>query len=151
MVEFATPEGDSFSKLLQVIKRTGYNKAVDIEIGTVIAAPPNILVKLDSSPVELDKDDLVIAEHLTNHKRAISIRRSADRPTKISFGSTDVSESISPASDITAIKMNDVQADFTFEQAEIEYLDELKAGDRVICAWLDEQMRAVIIDRARWY
>lgn len=101
--------GSPYSRLSQMMGKYGYNKAVDIEIGSVISPEPNLIVKMDSSPIELDKDDLLLCKHLTNHKRTILIDG---------------------------------------QQKEIEYLDGLKAGDRVIMAWLDEQMRAVVFDRA---
>lgn len=154
------PEGDTYSQFVQEIQRAGYSKPVDFEIGTVLVAPPEIIVRLDSSPIELDKDDLTIAERVTNHKRIITIRKQTELPkwtTKINMNSTKVDDTMTAngagphTHDITSLGLNDVQEDFTFEQAEIEYLDELRKGDRVIVAKLLEQMRYVIIDRARWY
>lgn len=149
-------EGSPYSRLSQMMGKFGYNKAVDFEIGTVISPEPNLIVKMDSSPIELDRDDLLIAEHLTNHKRYMTIRKSKNPEwqSNIRLKSTDVGDSETVVSshshDLTMVDMKNVQDDFTFEQVEVEYLDGLKAGDRVIMAWLDEQMRAVVFDRANF-
>lgn len=58
-------EGSGAAQLIQLVQRFGYNKDTDIELGTVTAAPPSITVRLDNSPIELDKDDLIVAERVT--------------------------------------------------------------------------------------
>lgn len=118
-------EGSGASQLVQLIQTIGYNKDTDIELGTVKAAPPGIIVKLDNSPIELDKDDLIVAQWLTKHKRTATV-------TAIN---------VTPA-DISSITLTD---------AEIEFTDELKVGDRVLVAAVGAGQRYIILDRAVEY
>ncbi|CDN44443.1 MULTISPECIES: DUF2577 family protein [Paenibacillus] len=64
---FEMPEGSGAAKLRAAIKFLGYNKDVDFEFGTVTAAPPNVLVRLDNEKFELDTLSLDIAECLRDH------------------------------------------------------------------------------------
>lgn len=66
-------EGNSASKLVDLIKTIGHNTDVVIEFGTVTAAPPSLRVKVDGMKIELEADDVVVAESLTDHTREISI------------------------------------------------------------------------------
>lgn len=66
-------EGSGISQFKALIQTLGYNKDVDIEFATVMTAPPNLRIKIDNMPVELDADDLVICEHLTEHTRKATI------------------------------------------------------------------------------
>ncbi|MEH6944777.1 DUF2577 domain-containing protein [Bacillus sp. JJ722] len=137
------PEGDPYSQLVQEMQLNGYNKAVDIEIGTVIAAPPNIKIRLDSSPIELDKDDLIIAEHLTRHTRIVTLTHNElaerDLGDKTERDHLDTDDLAAP---LTSYKHNYI---------ELQFEDVLKVGDRVIVDCLEEQMLYVVRDRARWY
>ncbi|CDN43476.1 DUF2577 domain-containing protein [Paenibacillus sp. P22] len=63
---FEMPEGSGYAQLRAAIKHVGYNKDVDFEFGTVTAAP-DIRVKLDNVPFELDDGDFDIAECLRDH------------------------------------------------------------------------------------
>ncbi|QOS80987.1 DUF2577 domain-containing protein [Paenibacillus sp. JNUCC31] len=65
-------EGGGVSKLRDIIRQLGYNKDVDIEVGTVIAYP-DIRVKLDEANFDLDTEDCEICEHLREHEREVSI------------------------------------------------------------------------------
>lgn len=66
-------EGDGISQLKHIIKRLGHNRDVDIEFATVLAPLPDIRIKIDNMPFELDADDVVVCEHLCDHKREITI------------------------------------------------------------------------------
>lgn len=55
--------GSDASVLIGLMKRHGYNKNVDIEIGKVISKTP-LIIDL-SSNLSLDSDDLTVAERLT--------------------------------------------------------------------------------------
>lgn len=136
-------EGSGSSKLVGLIRDIGYNKDVDIELGTVTAPPPNIKVKIDNMSVELEKDDLVIAERLTNHSRKVTLR-SGD----VFFGSTELDgEPIPfPISEISC-----ADGSLTANDATITFLDELKAGDRVIVASMNKGQTYVILDKAVTY
>ncbi|WP_340029007.1 DUF2577 domain-containing protein [Paenibacillus sp. FSL H7-0940] len=68
-----TIDGGGVSKLRDVIRQLGYNKDVDVEIGTVIAPLPDIRVKLDNVNFELEREDLVIPERLKGYTRTVKI------------------------------------------------------------------------------
>lgn len=68
-----TIDGGGVSKLRDVIRQLGYNKDVDVEIGTVTAPLPDIRVKLDNANFELEREDIVIVERLAGYKRAVKI------------------------------------------------------------------------------
>jgi len=131
-----TAEGDPYSKFGQMIRNTGYSKPVNIEIATVTAAPPDLKIKLDSDGLELEKDDLIVAERLTRHER------------KVTLSSADIGGSTKPAG--TGPHTHGYES-IDIQNGILTYVDELKAGDRVIVACLDEDMVYVILDRAVWY
>ncbi|MGG4344351.1 DUF2577 family protein [Paenibacillus lautus] len=66
-------EGGGFSQLKHVVKTIGHNRDVDIEFATVLSPLPDIRIKIDNMPIELDADDVVVCEHLRDHKREITI------------------------------------------------------------------------------
>ena len=66
-------EGSSESQWVQVIRKFGHNTDVEFEIGTVLAPPPEISVRLDRDDIILDKQDLVVAESLLEHTRSMTI------------------------------------------------------------------------------
>lgn len=71
-------EGSGISQLTQIIKHVGRNDFDRFEVATVTAAPPALKVKLDSTALELLADDIIVAEHLTEHKRRAQINGGAD-------------------------------------------------------------------------
>ncbi|MEH6940929.1 DUF2577 family protein [Bacillus sp. JJ722] len=142
-------EGDAYSQFAQLMKVNGYNKPIDIIFGTVVSPPPNIEITLDSAGSDfiLDKDDILVMEHLTRHKRIATIshtenatRQLGDK-TAIDYCEGDLLNDDLAAPN-TAFKMNNV---------ELQFEDVLKEGDRIIVAWLDEQDYAVILDRLTRY
>lgn len=54
-------EGGGASKLVQLMRKHGYNHGIGLELGTVTASPPNISVKL-SDGIELDADDIILTK-----------------------------------------------------------------------------------------
>lgn len=143
MEKWISSEGDGFSKLAQEITKGGYNKAIDIEIGKVIAPPPDIIIRVDSSPILLDKYDLIIAEHLTRHDRIVTIEHEELKERQLGDKvEQDYLDTDDKAAPITSYRHNFVK---------LRFEDLLKKGDRIIVARLDEQMLYVILDRARWY
>ncbi|UOK62847.1 DUF2577 domain-containing protein [Paenibacillus sp. OVF10] len=66
-------EGGGVSKLRDVIRQLGYNKDVDIEVGTVTAPLPDINVQLDEVNFVLEAEDCAVCDHLRAHEREVSI------------------------------------------------------------------------------
>ena len=54
-------EGSAASRMVQLMRKHGYNRDMSIELATVITPLPNLSVKLSSDGLALDRDDLVIA------------------------------------------------------------------------------------------
>ncbi|UPT60471.1 DUF2577 domain-containing protein [Geobacillus thermoleovorans] len=66
-------EGGPATRLIQLIQRYGYNKDVDFELATVVSPPPDLRIKFDQyKGIILEKDDLVVCEHLTQHTRRLT-------------------------------------------------------------------------------
>ncbi|CAH0305218.1 DUF2577 domain-containing protein [Priestia megaterium] len=59
------PQGSGHAQLVQLMRKYGHNKDIDIELGTVMAPPPEVLIRLDSFGFDLDKSDLVFASRIT--------------------------------------------------------------------------------------
>ena len=153
MTERVGNEGNPYSKWNQLIRDKGYSKPVNIEIATVTATPPNLKITLDADGLTLDKDDLIVAEGLTRHVRTITFKSASNIRLASASISGDTKSGGGPAHThgYDTIALNAVQNDFAIDEAVIEYQDELKVGDRVIVACLDEDMVYVILDRAVWY
>lgn len=131
MKKVAQLEGSGGTMLAQVIGSLGYNKGIGITFGTITSAPPEIKMKVDGAEaIELDKDDITIALHLTKRKERIKITS-----TNVNVNMTAVD---SHTHDVTDIVM---------EEAEIEYLDELKVGDRVFVIESEDEQSYVILDK----
>jgi hypothetical protein len=101
--------------------------------GEVVSSPPNIRLRLKrNSKLVIPSKFIIVPEHLKRHKRRANI------------SSSNVSESMSSAGDpshthnITSITLNN---------AEIEFTDELKVGDRVMVAAIQGGQSFFIIDR----
>ncbi|MGM1023556.1 MAG: DUF2577 family protein [Bacillota bacterium] len=148
------PEGNAASQLVQLMRKHGYNKDVEIELGTITGAPPALKLKVDNMPIELDADDLVVAEQLTKHKRRVKV---TGLPTTVLTmneysRTTQKTSSSSPTTDSTYRDKLDVgSGTFGVSEIEIEYLDELQVGERVIVASTDEGQTYLILDRAVIY
>lgn len=80
-------EGSGVSRFAQLIKAIGYNRDVDVLLGTVTAPLPGIRIEIDNYPgLRLEKDDLVIAGHLTEHTRVVTLTRGEEQEvTNIHF------------------------------------------------------------------
>jgi hypothetical protein len=55
-----------------------------IELATVIAPPPGLIIKIDNMAINLEADDLIVCEHLLEHQRSYS--------TSPAVASSEVSE-----------------------------------------------------------
>nr|WP_259544485.1 DUF2577 domain-containing protein [Heyndrickxia oleronia] len=136
MTKWVNREGDVYSKIGQMIRETGYSKPVNVELATVVEAPPNLRLKLDADGLVLEKEDLIVAQSLTKHERKVSLKSS-------SIGGATTPAGVGPHTH--GYESIDIQEGvLTFE-------DELAVGDRVIVVCLDEDMIYVVLDRAVWY
>lgn len=145
-------EGSGASQLVQLIRELGYNSEVTIELATVTAAPPELKIKVDHMNLELERDDLIVAQSLTKHKRKINVK--SEGKAKISSNSINqVSIVTTPQGtgklDFTSFGLS--SSNFTAEEAELEFLDELKEGDRVIVVGINQGQTYMILDRVVTY
>ena len=136
MTKWVNREGNVYAKIGQMIRETGYSKPVNIELATVVEAPPNLRLKLDADGLVLEKEDLIVAQSLAKHERKVSLKSS-------SIGGATTPAGVGPHTH--GYESIDIQEGIlTFE-------DELAVGDRVIVVCLDEDMIYVVLDRAVWY
>lgn len=71
-------EGSDASQFVQAIRKFGRGKYDKFEVATVVNPLPNLRIKVDDSALILERDDLVIAEHLTEHERTVTIGGGAE-------------------------------------------------------------------------
>lgn len=151
-------EGSGASQLVQLIRELGYNSEVTIELATVTAAPPELKIKVDHMNLELEKDDLIVAQSLTKHKRKINVKSEGKTkisamnanpklpPFKFDPGAVFVGQGTISFAGLTVDS-----ADQTINEAELEFLDELKEGDRVIVVGINQGQTYMILDRVVTY
>ena len=114
-------EGGGFSQFNAAVKALGHNRDVDIEFATVTSAAP-LRIKIDNMPVELDEDDFVVCEHLTEHTRKATISGGTAR-------------------------IGGETATFTITDADVKLGAALAIGDRIIVASNEVAQVYVILDR----
>ena len=138
-------EGSGFSQLRQVIAKYGRNDFDKFELATVLAPPPELRIKIDNMSTDLDHTDVIVAEHLTRHKRIVTIRHEEmaerDLGDKIVQDGLDTDDMV-PGNPIT---------EYAHSYVELTFEDVLKQGDRVIVASMNDGQSFVILDRAVTY
>lgn len=145
-------EGSGASQLVQLIRAIGYNSEITIELATVTAKPPNLKIKIDHMNVELEKDDLLVAESLTKHKRTVTLTSTGkSKVSSESVSSVYTLGTPSGAGTITFTSFGLSSADFTAEEAELEFVNELKQGDRVLVMGIQQGQTYIILDRVVMY
>ena len=72
-------EGDGGSQFVQMIRQFGFNSDTNIELGTVTASATSLRVRLDGMSIDLEADDMIVAAHLTKHKRRIRVNGGAEQ------------------------------------------------------------------------
>ncbi|WP_025846473.1 DUF2577 domain-containing protein [Brevibacillus agri] len=133
-------EGDGFSQLRQVVAEVGRNDYDKLELATVTAPPPALRIKIDNMALELEADDLVVAEHLTRHKRIVTIRHEQDAERDV--GDTEPKPRDNDSTGSLA---------WTYSYVEMQFEDVLKAGDRVLVSSMNDGQTYVILDRVVTY
>ena len=66
-------EGSWGSQMIQLIRQYGYNKDMSIEVAYVVTPPPNLTIRLPDDDILLEDNNLIVAEHLLEHKVTASI------------------------------------------------------------------------------
>lgn len=119
-----------------------------IELATVQTAPPNLSILVDGLSIPFEKEFLIVDEHLTRHKRTVTIKNTGG--TKL-YSSTvqDLYPTEPPQQSQNFAYIHLDNGEFEMVQGEIEFLDELKPGDRVIVASYGSQY--FILSRAVTY
>lgn len=133
-------EGSGASKLVQLIRQIGYNDFDRLELATVTSPPPDLRIKIDNMPIELEADDVLVAEYLTRHTRIVTIKHEQD-------AERDVGDTVPFPKD------NDSDGDLyrKLSYVELQFEDVLKAGDRVLVSSMNDGQSYVILDRVRKY
>ena len=129
-------EGSGLSQLVQAIKKVGFNPYDKFELATVISAPPDLRIQIDNMREVLEKDDVLVAEHLTRHKRIVTITHEEGKERNVG--------------DMTPFP-KDTDADgelyFKTEYLELQFEDVLKPGDRVYVSSMNDGQTYLIHDR----
>lgn len=145
--------------LADIVKQGGFNQELFVEAGIVTREPPFLEIEVDGDVI-LKTDDLIVAEHLTKHSRIVTIepqQHEFETPSYISFGSDNVSESMSAEGlgphthDVTSLTLDNVQNDFLAQCVKLTFDDELKLGERVLIVADDDTDEYYVIDRAVEY
>ena len=124
-------EGAPISRLRHAISALGHNRDVDIEFATVTSATP-LRIKIDNMPVELDEDDFVVCEHLTEHTRKATISGGTISLTTTQAGDPAHTHKITS---------------FTITDADVKLGAALAKGDRIVVASNEVAQVYVILDR----
>lgn len=147
-------EGSGASQLVDLIRAIGHNTDVSIELATVTSEPPELKIKIDNMNIELEKEDLIVAESLTKHKRTVKLK--SEGQTTVSSNSPNISFTIGTDTNgkpitlsFSSVGLN--SADLTIQEAELEFVNELKKDDRVIVSSINQGQIYIILDRVVVY
>jgi Protein of unknown function (DUF2577) len=115
------------------IEAVNANSPLQFIEGEVYSAPPNIQLRLkNNSKLVIPSEFIHIAEHLTRHKRAVNIT------------SLNVGDLMTSAGDPE--HTHNIQS-LSLKNAEIEFTDQLKKGDKVMVAAIQGGQSFFIIDK----
>lgn len=116
-------EGSFEDRLVQIMRSVNDNRGVSIQLGVVESPPPSPVVRLRTGNIELDSDDLIFAQSLTEYSRSVS-----GTGTMGAAGSGPHTHS--------------------YEVTNIDYGQILESGDEVIVLCDFDALRFVVIDKA---
>ena len=116
-------EGSFEDRLVQIMRSVNDNRGVSIQLGVVESPPPSPVVRLRTGNIELDSDDLIFAQSLTEYSRSVS-----GTGTMSAAGSGPHTHS--------------------YEVTNIDYGQILESGDEVIVLCDFDALRFVVIDKA---
>lgn len=117
---------------------------VELMEAVVVSAPPELSLKLkNNSKLIILKEQLVVAEHLTRHKRIVTIEHleMAERELgdKIAYDYINTDDKQPPYSS------------FQYNFLEMQFEDVLKEGDRVLVASFQGGQKFYVMDRLITY
>lgn len=122
---------------MQFVGRNDFDK---FETAIVIAPPPELRIRVDNMTIDLEADDVIVAEHLTRHSRIVTITHEQGKPR-------DVGDTVPfPTDDDTDGGLFRKQSYVT-----LQFEDVLKTGDRVIVASMNDGQTYVILGRVVRY
>lgn len=115
------------------IEAVNANSPLQFIEGEVYSAPPNIQLRLkNNSKLVIPSEFIHIVEHLTRHKRTVNITSSNVGDLMTSAGDPEHTHNIQSLS---------------LKNAEIEFTDQLKKGDKVMVAAIQGGQSFFIIDK----
>lgn len=123
-------EGNPASKLLQLMRKHGYNSDIEMRVATVTKTSP-LSIRIKGDPFDLSDDELIIADHLKKHTRTATISNANIT------GSTTNADGHS----------HGIQS-ITLKNATIEFESKLKVGDDVIVIVADSGQLYYVMDKA---
>jgi hypothetical protein len=127
------------------------SKPMQLVEAEVLSAPPDLKIKVSGNDkLIIPKELIVVSEHLCNYKRKVTVKNQGN--TKLHSSNVEdlyPKVPIQNSHDFAYIKLN--SGDFEMVEGEIEFLDELKAGDKVMCAVMQGGQLFYIFDRIRTY
>lgn len=136
-------EGGWASKLIHIIRQQGYNLDVDFHYGVVTSPYPDLRIRLNNWKFDLDRDDFMLLENLTRHRRVATI-------THVENAERDLGDKVE-RDYCEGDLINDDKAPpytkFKMNYVELQFDDVLKEGDRVIVASFNKDQEFVVLDR----
>lgn len=120
-------EGSWASRLDQLF--TSNTTPLTLTLATITAIPPEISVRVDGDSIDTPHEGIIVAEHLTEHKRTITF-------------SDDATGHVDGFHGPGALR------DLRITQKEMTVHCDLKEGDRVIVAIADDGQLVYVFDKA---
>lgn len=122
----------SGSRLIQLIKEIARDQMpLGLELATVISPPPNLVVRIDNMPVNLQGDDLLVCAHLLPETRYAHII--SNPPDTVTYNDQIFEQ---------------VGTNIFTQHTKIEFQDQrLQAGDRVVVMALPGGQQYLVLDK----
>lgn len=116
-----------------------------IQIGTVSQALPELKIKIDGTIIELEKNQLIVANDLLKHNRKFNLTTTFKSPsTKV--GSIHLVSEHRPKDNVLSLVLT-TKPDGT-QTCEIEFVDELNVGDKVMLIPSTDEQTYYVMDKA---
>lgn len=149
--------------MIEIIKKAALDviaesNPVSLTEAEVTKAPPDLEIKLASNDkLRIPKQLIVVSESLCKHKKNITLRNSENLASKIRLKSSSVTTNMTAEGTgphthtINELQIDNIQNDFDFSQVELEFLDELKVGEKVLVIRFQGGQKFYIVDRVISY